>query len=44
MITGSIFINTPEVYDKISEFSETAAEFINMLVSADSDFSFQGII
>lgn len=41
-ITGSVLINSPEVYDKISEFSETTADLLRMLISADSDLSFEG--
>lgn len=44
MITGTPFLNTPEVYEKISNFSETSADLIKRLLECDSSFGFNGTL
>jgi hypothetical protein len=44
MITGSAFINTPEVYEKLASFNELSADLIKKLLHCDSNFGFNGEI
>lgn len=43
MITGANFVNTPEVYEKLSEFNESSVDLLRKLINADSNISFNGI-
>ncbi|KAI6206367.1 hypothetical protein M3Y94_00902000 [Aphelenchoides besseyi] len=42
-ITGWNFVNSPDVYDKLAVFSETAADLIRQLMINNSNFGFEDI-